>query len=181
MGVVGVGAWAASTLLAGILPEGPSDVALFLLAAVAVGALLTAGFDRSTCGLRWAWPSAIGLTVAVGYAALAAPGILLAGTFTGLDLPRLLLLAPLSGISQELLFRSTVLPAVVSMTGGRLAIALPLQALLFSGWHVLPASTRRSVGSWRSWSRRSLAASPGGGRPTTTEPWSGSPPCMYCC
>jgi membrane protease YdiL (CAAX protease family) len=138
IGVVGV-AWAASTLLAGILPEGPYDVVLFLLAAAAVGALLAAGFDRSTCGLRWSWPSAKGLTVAAGYAALAAPAILLAGTFTGLDLPRLLLLAPLSGISQELLFRSTVLPALLSMTGGRLAIALPLQALLFSGWHVLPA------------------------------------------
>jgi hypothetical protein len=91
IGVVGV-AWAASTLLAGIMPDGPYDVALLLLAAAAVGALLTAGFDRSTCGLSWSWPSAIGLAVAVGYAALAAPAILLAGTFTGLDLPRLLLL-----------------------------------------------------------------------------------------
>jgi membrane protease YdiL (CAAX protease family) len=138
IGVVGV-AWAASTLLAGIMPDGPYDVALFLLAAAAVGALLAAGFDRSTCGLRWSLPSAMGLTVAIGYAALAAPAILLAGTLTGLDLPRLLLLAPLSGISQELLFRSTVLPALLSVTGGRLAVALPLQALLFAGWHVLPA------------------------------------------
>jgi membrane protease YdiL (CAAX protease family) len=138
IGVVGV-AWAASTLLAGIVPEGPYDVVLFLLACAAVGALLAAGFDRSDCGLCWSWPSAMGLAVAIGYAVLAAPAILLAGTFTGLDLPRLLLLAPLSGISQELLFRSSVLPALLSMTGGRLAIALPLQALHFSGWHILPA------------------------------------------
>jgi membrane protease YdiL (CAAX protease family) len=138
--IVGVGAaWAVSTLLAGILPDGLYDVSLLLLAACAVGALLAAGFDRASCGLRWSRPSPMGVAVAVGYAALAGPAIFLSATYTGLSLPSLLLIAPLSGISQELLFRAAVLPALLAATGRRLSVALPLQALLFAAWHVLPA------------------------------------------
>jgi membrane protease YdiL (CAAX protease family) len=132
-------AWAASTLLAGMVPEGLYDITLLLLAAGAVGALLAAGSERASCGLDWSPPSSVGLAVALSYAALAAPPIFLSATYTGLDLPRLLVLAPLSGISQELLFRSAVLPALFEMTGRRLRVALPLQALLFAGWHVAPA------------------------------------------
>jgi membrane protease YdiL (CAAX protease family) len=136
--VVGA-AWAASALLAGTLPEGAYDLTLLLLATVAIGALLSAGFDRRACGLRVSTASSIGLLVAVGYAVLAAPAILLSGTYTGLDLPALLVLAPLSGIAQELLFRSAVLPALLDVTGRRLAVALPLQAVMFSAWHIGPA------------------------------------------
>jgi membrane protease YdiL (CAAX protease family) len=132
-------AWAAGTLLAGITPDGLYDIILLLLAAGAVGALLAAGFDQASCGLRWSPPSPMGLAVAVSYAALAAPAIFLSATYTGLDLPHLLLLAPLSGISQELLFRSAVLPALLWATGRRLRVAIPLQALLFAAWHILPA------------------------------------------
>jgi membrane protease YdiL (CAAX protease family) len=132
-------AWAASTLLAGFMSEGLYDITLFLLAVGAVGALLAAGFDRASCGLVWSLPSPVGLALALSYAALAAPAIFLSATYTGLDLPHLLVLAPLSGISQELLFRSSVLPALLEMTGRRLRVALPVQALLFAGWHVAPA------------------------------------------
>jgi membrane protease YdiL (CAAX protease family) len=137
---VGVGAaWAAGTLLTGIMPDGVYDIVLLLLAAGAVGALLAAGFDRASCGLRWSRPSPMGVVVAVSYAVLASPAIFLSATYTGLNLAHLLLLAPLSGIAQELLFRSAVLPALFWATGRRLGVALPLQALLFAAWHVLPA------------------------------------------
>jgi membrane protease YdiL (CAAX protease family) len=54
----------------------------------------------------------------------------------GWDWLGVLVLAPLSGVSQELYFRSSLLPALLHVCGHRAALALALHGVLFALWHL---------------------------------------------
>jgi membrane protease YdiL (CAAX protease family) len=153
-------AWAVSTVLVGVVSDASYQVVGSLLAIGAVAAALASGLGRDGCFLRWARPSRAGLAAALGYAALASAAVFPTGTFSGFDPVGTLVLAPVSGVSQELLFRAALLPVLLRAAGnvgdelrrtgaggqgrgrpvgGRVRVALVLQAVLFAAWHVLPA------------------------------------------
>jgi membrane protease YdiL (CAAX protease family) len=132
-------AWAVSTVLVGVLSDASYQVVGSLLAIGAVAAALASGLGRDGCFLRWARPSRAGLAAALGYAALASAAVFPTGTFSGFDPVGTLVLAPVSGVSQELLFRAALLPVLLRAAGGRVRVALVVQATLFAAWHVLPA------------------------------------------
>ena len=62
--------------------------------------------------------------------------IVAAGRWVGWDWLGVLVLAPLSGVSQELYFRSSLLPALLHVCGHRAALALALHGVLFALWHL---------------------------------------------
>jgi membrane protease YdiL (CAAX protease family) len=150
-------AWAASTVLVGVLPDAAYQLVGSLLAVGAVAAAAASGLGREGCFLRVAWPSRGGLAAGLGYAALASSAVFPTGTFVGFDPVGLFVLAPVSGVAQELLFRAALLPVLLRAAGaggrrvaaggqgrgpavdGRVRVALVLQAVLFAAWHVLPA------------------------------------------
>ena len=137
-----------------------------------VGLLLGAGFAPAECFLRVAPLSRAGGAALAGVAVLLAP-IVAAGRWVGWDWLGVLVLAPLSGVSQELYFRSSLLPALLHVCGNRAALALALHGVLFTLWHlrtlVLMPPPVAALTVW-------CCSSPawgGGGRPSGTRPWCG--------
>lgn len=100
-----------------------------------VGLLLGAGFGPADCFLRVAPLSRAGGAALAGVAVLLVP-IVAAGRWVGWDWLGVLVLAPLSGVSQELYFRSSLLPALLHVCGHRAALALALHGVLFTLWHL---------------------------------------------
>lgn len=100
-----------------------------------VSLLLLTGFTLTDCYLRPALISKQGLAVLAGITLLLIP-ILLTGSWAGPNWLVLLVLAPLSGITQELFFRGTLLPVLLKSFGNRLWMALGIQAVLFTLWHL---------------------------------------------
>ena len=100
-----------------------------------VGLLLGAGFAPAECFLRVAPLSRAGGAALAGVAVLLVP-IVAAGRWVGWDWLGVLVLAPLSGVSQELYFRSSLLPALLHVCGNRAALALALHGVLFTLWHL---------------------------------------------
>lgn len=100
-----------------------------------VGLLLGAGFGPADCFLRVAPLSRAGGAALAGVGVLLVP-IVAAGRWVGWDWLGVLVLAPLSGVSQELYFRSSLLPALLHVCGHRAALALALHGVLFTLWHL---------------------------------------------
>jgi hypothetical protein len=101
-----------------------------------VGLLLAAGFGPAECFHRPAALSRAGGAALAGVAVLLVP-IVASGRGVGWDWLGVLVLAPLSGVSQELYFRSSLLPALLDVCGGhRAALALALHGVLFTLWHL---------------------------------------------
>lgn len=74
--------------------------------------------------------------IALGVATLALVGPLASSRYEGVHWIPLLVYAPLSGISQELFFRASLLPIIQRLCGGKTWSALILHAMLFGLWHV---------------------------------------------
>ena len=120
------------------------SILAFLPGLVSIAVLLASGSSRSDLYLRFGKLSRPGLI------ALAVTTILLLpilGSNTGWGgwkwLPALVY-APASGIAQELYFRSSLLPALERVLGGKKIPALLLHGLVFIGYHL---RTFRSVPS----------------------------------
>ncbi len=103
--------------------------------ALGVVALLIMGFSRQELYLQVKSISPRGW-IALGVATLALAGPLSMSRFQGVNWLPLLVYAPLSGITQELFFRASLLPAIQWVCGGKKWTALVLHALLFGLWHV---------------------------------------------
>ena len=103
--------------------------------ALGIGALLAAGFRPRDCYLRLAPISMRGLAV-LGAVFLILPVLLLSGQWVGFRFLPMLVLAPASGIAQELFFRAALLPALVGTFERRPVRAVALHAVLFALWHV---------------------------------------------
>jgi hypothetical protein len=116
-------------------PDGVAGALLELVpGVVGVGLLLAAGLRPSDCFLRLAPPSRKGLTVLAGVTVLLLP-ILSSGSWVGWSWAGVLIYAPLSGVAQELYFRSSLLPALLLVVD-RAPLALVLHAVLFMLWHL---------------------------------------------
>ena len=103
-----------------------------------VGSLLAAGLSRDQCYLRYRPITGKGLAVLVAVFFFALAAILPVSHWTGWDWSAALLYAPANGISQELFFRASMLPALVVVFRGRRGISLVAHAALFGLWHIPP-------------------------------------------
>jgi len=92
----------------------------------------------ATCFLRFAPLSRVGLAVMAGMLLLMIP-VIISGLqesgWIGWDWVSVLVFALASGVSQELFFRSALLPGLLLQYPGRPKLALLLQALLFALFH----------------------------------------------
>lgn len=110
----------------------------FLPGILGVGALLGAGMSREACYLRIARLSWKGLAVLAAVFVLALAAILPFGVWRGWDWIAALVVAPANGISQELFFRSALMPAAMATFRKRTGLALILHSILFGLWHIGP-------------------------------------------
>jgi membrane protease YdiL (CAAX protease family) len=135
--------WVGYTLLqtlgvVGVLGEAWSAVLAFLPGVLGVGVLLAAGWSRQECFLVAGRLSRAGFLVLAGVFVFALSAILPVMEYRGWSWTAALVLAPASGIAQELFFRSSLLPAFRRMLPGRPGWALVGHALLFGLWHIGP-------------------------------------------
>jgi membrane protease YdiL (CAAX protease family) len=100
--------------------------------------LLAAGLSRQDCFLQFERLSRTGFAVLVAIFIFALAAILPVGEWRGWNWTAALLYAPAGGVSQELFFRSALLPAIQLALGKRLRLALVVHSLLFGLWHIGP-------------------------------------------
>jgi membrane protease YdiL (CAAX protease family) len=118
-----------------------------LVGASGVVVLLAMGFKREELFLQFKPVSKRGL-VALGLATLALIGPLATSQWVGMRWMSLLVYAPLSGVTQELFFRASLLPAIQRLCGDKTWSALILHAVLFGLWHVPLAYLVAPISPW---------------------------------
>jgi membrane protease YdiL (CAAX protease family) len=122
----------------GYMSETGSALLSFIPGILGLVVLLAAGLSRQQCffvvrPLSWRGFAVLG---AVFLFALVA--ILPVSVWQGWSWKAALVYAPASGISQELFFRSALLPAALLLMKGRQGLALIAHSVLFGLWHVGP-------------------------------------------
>jgi membrane protease YdiL (CAAX protease family) len=122
----------------GYLPEPWSAAASMVPGILGVGALLAAGLSREDCFLRLGRLSGAGFGVLAAVFVFALAAVLPLGRWQGWNWRAALVYAPASGISQELFFRSALLPALQWVLRTRPGLALVLHSVLFGLWHIAP-------------------------------------------
>jgi membrane protease YdiL (CAAX protease family) len=126
--------WAPYALYFALAPEGPAGVVLGALPGLlGVGALLLAGFRPGDCFLRPAGLSRAGARVLAAVTLLLVP-ILATGSWAGWDWFAVLVAAPASGVTQELYFRSALLPVLLRWLSP--TPALLAHSGVFALWHL---------------------------------------------
>lgn len=121
-----------------LVSEAMSALLSFVPGILGVAVLLAAGLSRQDCFLRLERLSWAGFAVLVAVFFLALAAVLPAGEWQGWDWTAALIYAPASGVSQELFFRSALLPAVQLALRKRVRLALVVHSLLFGLWHIGP-------------------------------------------
>jgi hypothetical protein len=109
--------------------------------------LLALGYKRQELYLQIEPVSKKGW-VALGLATLALLGPLPFSQWVGVRWIPLLIYAPLSGITQELFFRASLLPAIQGLCGTRTWRPLIMHAILFGLWHVPLAYLAAPISPW---------------------------------
>ena len=122
----------------GILGEGLYAAVSFVPGLLGVGILLWSGCSCESCFLQVRRPSKAGLAVLAGVMLFALAAILPAGTWQGWDWTAALVYAPASGVSQELFFRSALLPAMLTLWKKRPILGVVAHSALFGLWHIGP-------------------------------------------
>jgi hypothetical protein len=135
--------WLAYTVLQtisvmGVEDETPAAVLSFVPGVIGIGVLLGAGLSTEDCYLRFQRLSWRGLWVLVAVMAFALAAILPVSVWQGWSWRAALIDAPASGVSQELFFRSGLLPAMGLIVKDHRRAALVLHAVLFGLWHIGP-------------------------------------------
>jgi membrane protease YdiL (CAAX protease family) len=135
--------WAAYTILqtlfvVGVVSEGWSAFLGFLPGILGVGALWAAGSSRQDCYLEIEPLSWKGFGVLAAVFVFALVVVLPFGAWQGWSWKAALIYAPASGISQELFFRASLLPALERALEKRKRLALILHSVLFGLWHIGP-------------------------------------------
>lgn len=116
-------------------PEPTLSLLGFIPGIIGLLALGTAGQTRADCYLRFAGISRLGAGVLVAMLILLPVILGTNSAWTGWQWVPALVIAPASGISQELYFRSSLLPALERALGGRRTAALLLHSVIFVGYH----------------------------------------------
>ena len=122
----------------GQVSEGWSAALGFLPGVIGVTVLLLSGMTREECFLVFRSISKAGFVVLVLVFVFALSSILPVMEWVGWSWKAALILAPASGIAQELFFRSTLLPTLRRVFIRRPGLALVLHAVLFGLWHIGP-------------------------------------------
>jgi membrane protease YdiL (CAAX protease family) len=135
--------WAGYTVLqtmevVGQVSEGWSVALGFLPGVLGVTVLLRSGMTREECFLVFRSISKAGFVVLVLVFVFALSSMLPVMEWVGWSWKAALILAPASGIAQELFFRSTLLPTLRRLFTGRPWLALVVHAVLFGFWHIGP-------------------------------------------
>lgn len=121
-----------------IISEDIFSIISFLPGIAAVVALLTHGFKLKDCFLTFAQPSKKGLILLSAVCIFALAMILPFGIWRGWNWKAAVIYAPASGISQELFFRSALLPILIKLLGERFKVALFTHSIFFALWHIGP-------------------------------------------
>jgi len=118
-----------------------------LVGASGVLVLLGMGFTRRELylGIR---PISRKGWITLGLATLALAGPLATSPWIGVRWLNLLVYAPLSGVTQELFFRASLLPAIQKLCGSKTWSSLILHAFLFGLWHVPLAYLAAPISPW---------------------------------
>jgi len=122
----------------GYIPQKAAVLLAFVPGILGVGALLLVGQRREECYLRFDRLSGRGFAVLVGVFIFALAAILPVGEWQGWEWRAALIYAPASGISQELFFRSALLPAIQVIWIKRAHLALIIHSVFFGLWHIAP-------------------------------------------
>jgi membrane protease YdiL (CAAX protease family) len=135
--------WAGYTVLqtmsvVGRVSEGWSIAFGFLPGILGVAVLLSVGMTREDCYLVFKPISPRGFAVLAVVFAFALSAILPVSIWNGWSWKAALILAPASGISQELFFRSSLLPTFQYLFRKKQKLALVLHSVLFGLWHIGP-------------------------------------------
>lgn len=135
--------WAGYTVLQTLFVMGRfSDMESALLGFIpgllGVGVLLAAGLSRQQCYLVIKPLSWRGFAVLGAVFLFAEAAILPVSVWRGWSWQAALIYAPASGISQELFFRSVLLPALQQLLKRRPGLALVAHSVLFGLWHIGP-------------------------------------------
>jgi len=117
------------------------------IGASGVVVLLWMGFSKKELYLQFKPASGRGW-IALGLATFALLGPLATAQWVGVRWLPLLVYAPLSGITQELFFRASLLPAIQRLCVGKTWRSLILQAVLFGLWHVPLAYLVAPISPW---------------------------------
>jgi membrane protease YdiL (CAAX protease family) len=107
----------------------------FIPAFIGLLVLFKAGFTKRDCCLQIAQISRRGLILLLVLTFLVVGSMLPFFRWRELDWVALLIYAPATAISQELFFRSTLLPALTRALKVKTTLALLLHAALFGIWH----------------------------------------------
>jgi len=135
--------WAGYTVLqtlgvVGRVSEGWSAALGFLPGIVGVAVLLSAGMTREDCYLVYKPLSMRGFAVLAAVFIFSLSAVLPVMVWKGWSWKAALILAPASGIAQELFFRSTLLPSVRNIFSQQRGWALIIHSVLFGLWHIGP-------------------------------------------
>ena len=122
----------------GHIHEPWSAILGFVPGILGVAVLLASGLARKQLFLQKAPLTWRGLAVLAGIFVFALAAILPFGVWQGWNWVAALVYAPARGVSQELFFRSALLPAFLMALKGRSRLALIIHALLFGLWHIGP-------------------------------------------
>jgi membrane protease YdiL (CAAX protease family) len=110
----------------------------FIPGLLGLGLLLTAGLSRQQCFLVIRPLSRVGFAVLGAVFLFALAAILPVSVWQGWSWQAALVYAPASGISQELFFRSVLLPTMQRVLKRRDRSALIAHSMLFGLWHIGP-------------------------------------------
>jgi membrane protease YdiL (CAAX protease family) len=107
-----------------------------ILCVLAISVLILSGYSLPDCFLEVKKISIKGFFMLFLSIAITLPSMLPFGKYIGWNWLQGLIYAPISGITQELFFRSTLLPVILILTKEKKYTAIILHTILFGIWHM---------------------------------------------
>ena len=125
-----------SLMLSGMITQMAGVILGFVPGILAIWVLRSEGLTWEGVYLRFNPISLKGLFLFTGFLVFYWLVVIPTGSFVGWRAGEALFFAPLGAISQEIFFRSSLLPALCLVFPGRFWVALSIHAVLFGLWHI---------------------------------------------